>query len=191
MARTQAAITPLVTRCGQALGRLPGGAPVNDDGRSILIEDARAATEDLLEMLLAMAAAVMIGLGSDDKHEAMPGLLKIAAQKDGDDAAARLETLAWKVFTIAQRRRNHLPASAYETIVARAGGEAEWYALRATAELLGGNEDHETASAIRCVAGGVTGIAWSTLYKFDRRTPAGIRRLLTAAGARTADRTSK
>ena len=85
----------------------------------------------------------------------------------------------------------YLPASAYETIVARAGGEPEWYALRATAELLGGNEDHETPSAIRCDAGSVTGIAWSTLYKFERRTPAGIRRLLAAAGARTADRTSK
>ena len=36
----------------------------------------------------------------------MPSLLKIAAHKDGDDEAARLEALAWKVFTIAQRRRD-------------------------------------------------------------------------------------
>ena len=81
----------------------------------------------------------------------------------------------------------YLPGSAYETIVARAGGEAQWYALRATAEMLGTDEDHHTASAIRCDAGGVTGIAWSTLYKFDRRTPAGIRRLLDAAGGRAAE----
>jgi len=106
IARTQAAMTPLVTRCGHALGRLPGGAPMNDDERSVLIDDARVATEDLPEILLAMAAAVMIGLGSDDEHKAMPSLLKIAAQKDGDAAAARLEALAWKVFTMAQRRRN-------------------------------------------------------------------------------------
>lgn len=82
----------------------------------------------------------------------------------------------------------YLPASAYETIIAQAGAEAEWYALRATAKLLGAGEDHQSASAIRCDAGGVTGIAWSALYKFERRTPAGIRRLLAAAGARTAER---
>ena len=70
MARTHAAMTPLVRRCRQALGRLPGGAPMNDDERSILIEDARVATKELPEMLLAMAAAVMIGLGSDNEHEA-------------------------------------------------------------------------------------------------------------------------
>ena len=75
----------------------------------------------------------------------------------------------------------YLAGSSYETIVARTREKRAWYALTATAGLVGADEDDRTPSAIRCDADDVTGVAWSALYKLERGTPAGIRRLLTAA----------
>ena len=106
MGAAQSGMTALVTRCGQAMRRLPETEPISGAERAALIEDARIANEELPEILLAMAASVMIGIGSDEEHEGMPSLWRIAAQKDEKHSAARLEALAEEVFIIAHRRRD-------------------------------------------------------------------------------------
>ena len=78
----------------------------------------------------------------------------------------------------------YLPGSSYETIVARTGDDRSWYALTATAALAGADEDDTAPLAVRCDADDVTGVAWCALYKLERRTPAGIRRLLTAGAGK-------
>lgn len=115
VAHTQAAMTALVRRCGQALGRLPAAAPMNDDERAMLIVDARAADDELPETLLAMTASVMIALGSDDEYKDMQSLRDIILHQHEQNAAKRaerLEALASTIFAITRRRRVRLSGQA-------------------------------------------------------------------------------
>ena len=108
----QTAMTTLVRRCGEALGRVVGDGGMTDEERAILVEDARIATEELPEILLAMAASAMIALGSEDDHESMPTLRAIAGNDADGDAAMRVETLAEEILTIARSRRARAEAAA-------------------------------------------------------------------------------
>ena len=78
----------------------------------------------------------------------------------------------------------YLSANAYEAILAHAGTPAEWYALSRTPQSGEAVQEDAKVKMVRCDAGGVMGVAWTTPYHLKKKTPNGIRRLLQEARTR-------